>query len=186
MRNNQIVQFVSFITSSEPETFLPAWKKYAREEMFPKNEPILLQRQSGSRNKFQYLSRHSWPEGEDCFSFKTSRKQGYFPEFPVQIQHIGGFIPVETVPACFQKENKHRLLVLAEQDDGEPSRPDGQPLVYRCNRYQAFYESCRYAQVTEFFGDSESLETIAGFYRLKPGTEAVLLRDCRILLAKKH
>ena len=146
--------------------------------MFRKNEPVLLERQTAARNKFRYLSRHSWPEGENRFSFKQSRKNGYFPEMPVQIQHLGGYTTHENAVSHEPTNGENRLFVLTGHDENDPLYYTSLPFLFLYNLYEAYYESCRHAYIIEYLGNPENLEAIAGHIRQRNGTESALLQDC--------
>ncbi|MBI5372314.1 MAG: hypothetical protein HZA79_09870 [Sphingobacteriales bacterium] len=180
MATNSIVHFVGFVTRLESEKFIPAWEDYARKEMFRKREPLLLQQDNGSRNRFRFLSQHIWPEGESHFSFKKNDKSGYFHELPVQVVHIGGYLPMEMTKNSLHKDSDSRLLVMAGHNENDPGFYQSLPYPFRLNSYQAYFESCIYGYIFEYFAAEKEMEEITNCLKQRPGTERVLYKDCLV------
>lgn len=180
MNNNSIVHFVGFVTKLDTDKFIPAWEHFAKKEMFRKKEPLLLQQGVGGKNKFNYLSQHIWPETEAHFSFKKTDKSGYFYEMPVQVIHIGGYLPLETLNKNLHKENENRLLVLAGHNENDPVFFQELPFSFRMNTYQAYYESCSYGYIFEYFAPEKDMEGITESIKQHSGTERILYNECLV------
>lgn len=172
-----IIHFIGFATRLEAEQFIPAWDQYAKKEMFRKKAPLLLQQEHAGRNKFNYLSLHSWPETETHFSFTKSDKGGYFHEMAVQVVHIGGYLPLQSTNNSLHKELDNRLLVLAGHNENDPGFYSSLPFSFRLNSYQAYYESCVYGYIFEYFAPEAELEEIMNALKQRAGTERILYKD---------
>lgn len=180
MTNNSIVHFVGFVTRLEADKFIPAWEHFAKKEMFRKKAPLLLQQGNGGKNKFNFLSQHIWPETEAHFSFKKTDKSGYFYEMPVQVIHIGGYLPLEITKNNLHKDSDCRLLVFTGPNENDPAFFEELPFHFRLNAYQAYYESCSYGYIFEYFAAEKDIEAISNSIKLRPGTERILFNDCLV------
>lgn len=178
MTSNSIIHFIGFVTRLESEKFIPAWEQYAKKEMFRKKAPLLLQQDNGSRNKYNFLSLHIWPETETHFSFTKSDKAGYFHEMPVQVVHIGGYLPLEQTNTSLHKDTECRLLVMAGHNENDPAFYKTLPYSFRLNSYQAYYESCTYGYIFEYFAAEQEMEEIMNVLKQRAGTERILYKDC--------
>lgn len=178
MATNSIVHFIGFVTPLDAETFIPAWESYAKKAMNRKKAPVLLQLENGSRHKFSYMSLHTWPETEAHFSFTKADKAGHFHEMQVQLVHIGGYLPMEQTNVNLQKEMDCRLLVMSSHNENDPDFYSTLPNKFRLNRYQAYYESCTYGYIFEYFATETELEEIMQTLKQRAGTERHLYRDC--------
>ncbi len=178
MATNSIVHFIGFVTPLDAEKFIPAWESYAKKEMNRKKAPVLLQMENGSRHKFGYVSLHTWPETEAHFSFTKSDKAGHFHEMQVQVVHIGGYLLMEPVSNNLQKDTDYRLLVMTSHNENEPDYYTSLPFKFRLNSYQAYYESCSYGYIFEYFATENALEEIMQALKQRAGTERILYKDC--------
>lgn len=178
MTTNSIVHFIGFVTRLEADKFIPAWEQYAKKEMFRKKAPLLLQQENGSRNKFNFISLHSWPETEIHFSFTKSDKAGYFHEMPVQVVHIGGYQSIGQINTNLHKDMDCRLFVMAGHNENDPAFYQTLPCSFRLNSYQAYYESCAYGFIFEYFAREQDMEEILTALKQRAGTERILYKDC--------
>jgi hypothetical protein len=176
--STNIIHFIGFATPLETEKFIPAWEQYSKKEMFRKKAPQLFQQQPGSRHKFNYVSLHTWPDTEANFSFTKSDKAGYFRELPVQLVHIGGYLPLEPTNANLHQDAEYRLLVMAGHNEYDPEFYKSLPFSFRLNSYQAYYESCSYGYIFEYFAGEQEIEEIMNALKSRAGTERILCRDC--------
>ena len=76
MIKDTIVQFVCFATNLGADKFIPEWEHYAK-KIDLKKEPNLLELAGNTKNKFQYISQHEWPNRDFHFSFMNERKSDF-------------------------------------------------------------------------------------------------------------
>lgn len=178
--STNIIHFIGFATRLEAEQFIPAWEQYAKKEMFRKKAPVLLQQEQTGRNKFSFLSLHSWPEKETHFSFTKSDKAGYFHEMPVQVVHIGGYQLLDESHSRVNPDTDSRLFVLAGHNENDPAFYQALPFEFHLNSYQAYYESCNYGFIFEYIAAEQELEAIFQHLKSRAGTERILYKECLI------
>ncbi|MBI3140012.1 MAG: hypothetical protein HYZ15_15655 [Sphingobacteriales bacterium] len=178
MTSASIIHFIGFVTRLDSEKFIPAWEQYAKKEMFRKKAPLLLHQENGSRNKFSFISQHSWPESETHFSFTKSDKAGYFHDMPVQVVHIGGYQSIGQINTHLHKDVDCRLLVMAGHHENDPAFFQSIPGSFRLNSYQAYYESCTHGYLFEYFADEQGMEEIINTLKQRTGTEHIIYKDC--------
>jgi hypothetical protein len=179
MTKDNIVHFVCYITNLEEEKFIPEWEEYAKKEMFKKQEPLLLQQEAGSKSRYRFLSQHQWPSSDLHFSFKDEKRSSYFHDQQVQIVHIGGYKPIQ------YKKNKSltaetRLVVFAGHNEYDLDFYRQLPLQNQLNIYQAYYESCTYGHILEFFTTDKHVSELALSMKQRPGIETTLYKECFI------
>lgn len=172
-----IIHFIGFATRLESEKFIPAWEQYAKKEMFRKKAPVLLQQEAASRNKFNFLSLHTWPSTETHFSFTKSDKAGYFHEMPVQVVHIGGYQLMEASHKGAEPDAETRLFVLAGHNEYDPDFYQTLPFDFHLNSYQAYYESCNYGYIFEYIAAEQELENIFQHLKTRGGIERILYKE---------
>jgi hypothetical protein len=180
MIKDNIVQFVCYITNLEEEKFIPEWEEYAKKEMFKKQEPVLLQQEAGSKSRFRFLSQHQWPSGDTHFSFKDEKKSSYFHDQQVQIVHIGGYLPLQYKKNKGHQNTDTRLVVFAGHNEYDLDFYRQLPLQNHLNIYQAYYESCTYGHILEFFTAEKNITELALSLKQRPGIETTLYKECLI------
>jgi hypothetical protein len=99
---------------------------------------------------------------------------------PVQVIHIGGYLPLETLNKNLHKENENRLLVLAGHNENDPAFFQELPFSFRMNTYQAYYESCSYGYIFEYFAPEKDMEGITESIKQHSGTERILYNECLV------
>ncbi len=149
--NDTIIQFEGFETNIEQDEFVAQWEPYAK-QFATKDTEVTLQ-QSNTKNNFKYVSQHKCKDTDFQFVFMKGRMSEHFPKGGVKVVQAGGYMPVqiEHVPGKNKKEIKLMLFLSHAQTDISAYQ---KLTCYRClNVYQAYYESCMYGYILEFFLD---------------------------------
>src|SRR6266498_2762714 len=89
MKENTIVQFVSFETTLDSEAFILQWEQYKRSVNSDAN--VTLQQQALKNGTFKYISQHRSPAGEFQFVFEKERRSSKSPEVEVRRKQAGGY-----------------------------------------------------------------------------------------------
>jgi hypothetical protein len=179
MKNDKIIQFVAFITNLELDVFAPKWEHYAKRLMSGKTEPVLLQIVSGTKNRFRFISQHEWPDRDFQFSFMDERKSEHFPEHNVKVVQTGGYIPLRPEKRHVEEDGDVKLLAFISHNENDIEFYRNLSLFHHLNIYQAFYESCSYAYVLEFFVSEKNADQL--MVQLKQRTsvnETGIYKEC--------
>lgn len=180
MTKDTIVQFVCFITNITPDEFISGWERFAQKFNTKKSEPLLLQPVEDKKNKFRYISQHEWKSEDFLFTFMNEKKADHFPEMPVRVVQAGGYIPLQYGKKMAVANTTSRLLAFISHDEYDIDFYRQLPLFTHLNIYQAFFESCLYGHVMEFFvPDSDANELLLQL-KQRHGVEAGLYKESMV------
>lgn len=175
MKKDKIVQFVGFITNLDINEFGPSWESFAGR--VSKNRVEIKLEQQAEQSRFRYLSHVIWPEEEFLCSFKDKKRTDNFPEHKVKLVQAGGYsaLQVQKKP---NSSNRTKITAFIGHDDRNLSFYNSIP---NCdtNIYQAYYESCSYAYIYEFFVDKESVAGLLVELK-KHGAEVGIYEECLV------
>jgi hypothetical protein len=180
MKKDTIVQFVCFITNLEADEFSPKWEHYAKRLMTKKNEPALHQQVNGSKNRYRYISLHTWPDKDFQFSFMDERRSEHFPEHNVRVVQTGGYVPLHIEKRRPVEEEDVKLIAFISHNENDIEFYRQLTLFHHLNIYQAFYESCSYGYVMEFFVPEKNADELYAQLKQRPGTETGIYRECLV------
>jgi hypothetical protein len=181
MKKNSIIQFVGFETKLEPDEFYLKWENYSRDFMTVPHTTI-LQQEVESNSKFKYVSQHEFREQDLKFAFRKEGYTRYPPEQKIKVTQLGGFTPLQI--GCRYYDETKDVKVMAFLGRNENDLEFYRELnTYRyLNIYQAYYESCQYPYVLEFFTGVNDAADLLQQLKSRSGTEAALYKEC--MLAK--
>jgi len=181
MEKNTIVQFVGFETNIEPDEFIVNWEPYAK-QFASKDIEVTLEKQSGSTHRFKYLSQHKWPDVDFQFVFMKGRHSEHFPECHVKVVHAGGYIPVQIECAHDSDEHDVKLIVFIRNPETDIALYKKLP-SYRClNIYQAYFESCLYSYILEFFAEETQVPDLVKQIAVKTANlQTGIYKECMVL-----
>jgi hypothetical protein len=187
MNENKIVQFVGFITTLGADKFVERWDYYAQQLNINKTKST-LQKQSGTKNRFRYMSQHQCGQGDFKFSFMNKRASEHFPEHNVRVVHAGGYMPLQMESNQQDKKRNVNVMVFIKNQKADIDFYRQLQLYYKLNIYQAYYENCTYAYIMEFF--VKEADTSNFILQLTPANinqhisdEAALYEECEMLHA---
>jgi hypothetical protein len=177
MTKDTILQFVCFITKLELDDFAPKWERYAAKLVTKKGELTLQQQVSETKTKFQYISQHEWPDKDSDFTFMNDRKSEHFPEHNVKVLQIGGYMPLQLQRKNYQDDGTIKLIALIGHDERDIEFYKQLQLYRHLNIHQAYYESCTYGYVMEFFVPENNTDELLQQLKQRPGVESGIYRD---------
>lgn len=180
MKKDTISQFVCFITNLEFDEFVSKWEPYAK-RFINKYVETTLQQQFETKGRFKYISQHEWPQEDFQFAFMEGRKGSeHFPEHNVKVVQAGGYTLIQN--ECRHNEINENVKIMAfishrENDIGFYK----QLSLYRhLNIYQAYYESCTYAYIMEFFAEETQVAELTQQLKTRAGIEIAIYRECLV------
>ncbi|MEI9809882.1 MAG: hypothetical protein WDO16_19570 [Bacteroidota bacterium] len=179
MKKDTIVQFVCFITNLRLDDFAPLWERYAKRLTDKKSDPALHQQAEETKNKFRYVSRHEWLDGDFHFTFMNERKSEHFPEHNVKVVQAGGYLPMDVKRRYTEERGEVKLIAFIGHNENDIDFYRG--LSYNhLNIYQAFYESCTYGYVMEFFIAEADVDELAKQLKQRSGVETGIYKECLV------
>ena len=180
MKKNSIVQFVCFVTDHTLEIFGPEWEYFAKRFMNNNTEQILQQQLGESKNKFQFISQHEWPNSDFQFKFMKERRSEHFPVHTVRVMQAGGYIPLQQEKRKNKETGDIKLLAFVSHDESDIKFYRGLTLYSQLNIYQAYYESCTYGYVMEFFVPKADANELLLLLKQRTHVETGLYKECLV------
>ena len=152
-----IVQFVCYETSMNTEEFVVQWEKFTK-RFLSKGIEVSLQEQAMMKSKFKFVSRNVWPQDSFQFVFMEGRLSHNFPEGHVKVIEAGGYTPLQ-IECNRAKPDDIKVLVFAKSPQVDVTALKTITGYNHLNIYEAYYESCKYAYIFEYFVKDAALET---------------------------
>ncbi len=180
VKKDTIVQFVGFVTDLGLDEFAPKWEHYAKRFMSKKTDSTLQEQVPANRNKFRFVSKHEWADRDFHFSFMNEKKSEHFPEHNVRVVQTGGYIPLHTKKRSREENDDTRLIAFISHDENDIDYYRRIALYRHLEIYQAYYESCTYGYVLEFFVPEADAGVLLLLLKQRPGVEAGIYKDCLV------
>jgi hypothetical protein len=181
MRQDTIVQFVCFETSVEFDEFAPRWEYYAK-RFASKEVEVTLHGQANLKNRFKYVSQQKCPEDNFQFAFMKGRNSENFPDCNVKVFQAGGYIPVQM--ECMHDTDTHdvKVMFFINGSESDISLYKQLPFYRFLNIYEAYYESCSYQYILEFFVEESNARDLMRQIKLRTSdAEIGLYKECLVL-----
>ena len=178
MKKDTIFQFVCFITNLEPDVFAPKWEHYAKRLMNKKAEPVLQQQVPETKSRFRYISKHEWPDQDFQFSFMDERRSEHFPEHNAKVVQTGGYISLQSDRGHPEENGDVKLIAFISHSETDVEFYRKLSSYHHLNIYQAFYESCSFGYVMEFFVSEKNTDDLMHQLKQRPGVETGIYREC--------
>jgi hypothetical protein len=131
------------------EAFVVQWERFTK-RFLTKGIEVTLQEQMLGKNKFKFVSRNVWPQDSFQFVFMEGRLSHNFPEGHVKVIEAGGYTPVQ-IECNNAKSDIIKILVFAKSPQTSIEVYKAMEGYRHLNIYEAYYESCKYAYIFEFF-----------------------------------
>ena len=172
MKKDIIVQFVGFVTNLKLNEFIPKWEGYAQ-KLKGKNTESFLQQHSGeTKNKFKYISQHEWNDSDFDFTFMNEKKSEHFPDHNVRLIQAGGYIPLQIQRKRNKENGDIKIVAFIGHDENDMNfYTELSSLYSSLNIYQAYYESCLYSHVMDFYVKESNFEELLNQLKHRPGVE---------------
>lgn len=183
MKKDAIVQFVCFMTDLPFGEFVTKWDFYATQFT---NSQLKLQEQFESKSKFKYISQHECPGKEFEFAFMKGRNSGHFPEHKAKVIQAGGYMAQQIESPVKTAKGIVKIIAFISHDENDLAFYNQLPHRH-LNIYEAWYESCLYAYVMEFFTEEANAPALMQQLKSRDGVEAGLYKECHLPgLSKKE
>jgi hypothetical protein len=177
MKENTIVQFVSFETALDSNAFISQWKQYKRS--MNSDLSATLQQHVLENGRFKYIAQHRCPSTEFQFIFNKEKRSSKIPEAEIRKKLAGGYsiLQLERASEPQADESKILVFVINSQTDLDIFR---QFSVHgKLNIYEAYYENCEFAYILEFFVKNDyALDVLQQLKILTRFTEAGIYKEC--------
>ncbi len=152
---DSIVQFVCYETSMNTEEFVVQWERFTK-RFLSKGIEVSLQEQAVVKNKFRFVSRNVWPQDSFQFVFMEGRLSHNFPEGHVKVVEAGGYTPLQ-IECARAKSDTIKVLVFAKNPQTDIDAYKNITGYRHLNIYEAYYESCKYVYIFEYFVKESAL-----------------------------
>lgn len=175
-----IVQFVGFETITGFDEFIVEWKQYANSSL-KKDLAFSLQQQLGTHCRYKYISRNEWPEDNFQFVFMEGRLSDHFHEGHVRVVQAGGYIPLQ-VECNNRPADAVTILTFLKNASSNPDSYKSVQAYQHLNIYEAYYESCVYAYILEFFVlETDAMYVIQQLKNQSVHVEIGMYKECLLL-----
>jgi hypothetical protein len=181
MTKDKIYQFVGFVSNINSEKFTTEWERYASKLSTKKNAPVLMELVGGKKNKYSHLSKHEWESTDERFAFMEERKSEFFADMPVRVVQTGGYIGIHQEKKKQPQNDMGKLVVFVSHDENDIAFYKDLPLYLCLNIYQAFYESCLFGYVMEFFVSQNDTAELLQLLKQRTGADAGQYKKCLML-----
>lgn len=180
MREDTLFQFVGFETAVNLDDFTSQWENFAKKFFKQDIHAVTLQQQIKSKNRFRYMSMNEWPQDSFRFSFMEGRGSDYFPDHRVKVVQAGGYQQVHReCNNCAHDEIK--ILLMLDEGEAHRSAFNNMPF-HHVNIYQAYYQSCLYSNIMEFFAEeSQASELLDQLKKHFLHCDVGMYRECLVL-----
>jgi len=177
MQNEKLLQFVGYITQLNSEEFLLQWENFAKENKMG-DSSVVLQQGNETKGKYKFLSIHNCRKDEFNFDFMKSRKSRVFPEQKVKVMQTGGYINIGPGLNSISDEAELRILAFLSPSITNFDFFNQLPFNQCMRTYQAYYESCTYGHVLEFFITEAELPAFMTKLMAGPTLDIAVYRNC--------
>lgn len=181
MEKETIVQFECFETNVGLDEFVLQWERYAK-RFAGKDAEVTLHQQTCTKSRFKYVSQHKWPEDSFRFVFMKGRHSENFPECQVHVVQAGGYTPVQ-VECMHDTDADHVKIIFFISNSDTDISVYKKLLSYRfLNIYEAYYESCLFSYILEFFAEeTHAPDLIKQIKAQTSAAEIGIYKECLIM-----
>ncbi len=179
MKKN-IVQFVCFETNLEFDQFISNWEHYAKKFESKEIKSNLLEQVMTAKSRFKYVSQHMAPLDELQFTFMKEKKSVILPESKIKVVQAGGYKPLQIQSSHSEDPDATKILLFIAKSvyDIEPFKG----LEFAAlNIYEAYFESCNYSYILEFFVNDGSEELVKTIRELLHNPEIGVYKECLVM-----
>jgi hypothetical protein len=177
MQNENILQFVGYITQLNSEEFLLQWEGFVKGIKMG-DSSVVLQQGNETKGKYKFLSIHNCRKDEFNFDFMKSRKSRAFPEQKVKVMQTGGYINIGPSLKNISEESELRILAFLPPSFTNLDFFNQVPFKQCMRKYQAYYESCTYGHILEFFINEAELPVFMPQLIAGPTIDTAVYRNC--------
>jgi len=178
MKKDSIIQFVCFITHLDFEEFVVKWEHYAKQFM-TNSGAMTLQQGAETKSRYKYVSQHEYRQEGFRFAFMKGRSSEHFPEQKVKVIQAGGYMPVQ-IECRHLEEGDVKVMAFISHNETDIDFYSQVSLYRHLNIYQAYYESCTYGYILEFFTPETDAHELVEQLKTRAGIDVALYRECLV------
>jgi hypothetical protein len=156
MREEKIVQFVSFETVLDTEKFILQLEDFTRSGS--RGDNITLQR-SEKNGLFKYITQHRGAAGFK-FIFEKGRRSSKSPEIHIRTVQEGGYSILQLDRTEEARSGESKIFSFLPDASADLQLYKKLAAPHTLNIYQSYYENCRWAYVLEFFTKNKLAEDL--------------------------
>jgi hypothetical protein len=175
-----VIQFVCFATKIAPDQFISEWESFAKKLGHKKQEPVLLELANDVKNKYRYVSQHEWPGADFHFSFMTESRSEHFKEHSVRVVQVGGYMPLLPGKKYTEEDGDVKLVAFLSHSENDIDFYRQLPLFRHLDIYQAYYESCTYGHILEFYIAEANAGELLLLLQQRHGVDAAIYKECAV------
>jgi hypothetical protein len=176
MANDNIIQFVGFITDLDTDVFLEEWEYYSK-ECITVPGTTLLQQEIKANSRFKYLSQHRLKEAGLMFAFAKGRNSRNLKAHRIKIVQVGGYIAQKLVSKCTNDDFDIKIMVFINHHVSDIDQYLRLFPRNQLNVYQEYYENCLYSHILEFFSIEKDVPDFLLKLKTMAGNEAITYRE---------
>lgn len=152
------MQFVCFETTIDFDKFIGNWEHYAKKFESKEVKTSLLE-QVNVKSRYKYVSQHMASPDELQFTFMKEKRSVILPESKIKVIQAGGYKPLQPVLNQPEGNDTFKILLFVPKSvyDIEPFKKMD---YISLNIFEAYFESCNYSYVLEFFVKESAGEEI--------------------------
>ena len=158
MKKDTIVQFVCFESKAPTEEFIAQWEQYSNQ--VSNYQDVILQQELETKNISKYVSQHRSTSNDFQFIFKKGKRLANSTEVEIRIKEAGGYMPVQIEYTGEADTNQTKAFVFITASNFDPADLKNLTGYKYLNIYQAYYESCIYSYILEFFIENSNTQQI--------------------------
>ncbi|MGB3007173.1 MAG: hypothetical protein WBC06_11730 [Chitinophagaceae bacterium] len=177
MREEKIMQFVSFETTLDSEEFIMHWDEYTRS--VNSNLDVMLQ-QSEKKGFFRYLAQHRCAVGEFKFVFAKGKRSSRNPEVEIKARQLGGYsvLQSEKTHNAASDESKVFAFIMNHPANLDVFKTMG--VAAKLNIYEPYYENCHYAIILEYFVKNKYLAELTDQLKATHIDDFAVYKECAL------
>ena len=178
MREETIVQFVTFETILDQEQFVSHWENFNRSDY---SEHDVILHQSKKDGLFKYLAKHTYGGGFK-FIFERARRSSKDRQVSIKVVQEGGYLLSHLARRgdCLPDESK--VFCFIHNPEADLKQYKEMNVNGNCNIYTAYYENCRFAYILEFFVKNNRAKELVGMLSQCSPYDVAIYKECMMQL----
>jgi len=179
MKESTIVQFVFFDTTLDSDEFVLQWEHFNK--LVTGHHEVTLLQKDDNKNVFRYVSLHKCSGSEFQFIFKKERRLARFPEVEIKVKQAGGYVPLQVEHMEEANANESKILAFINGTEADLDAYRQFPAYGKLNIYEAYYESCEYTYILEFFVENiHANELLLHLKQQTSTSETGIYKECLV------
>lgn len=181
MEKDSLVQFVGFITALEQKNFTANWELFAG-RFIRSDVKTTLQQNIHPKSRYKYIAWHEGAQQHLQPAFAKQKRSENFPEHMVKLVDFGSYEAAQPHQHKGQK-GLCRVVAFVNEESNDADFYTQAGLQQFVNVYQAYYQSCTFASVYEYWVAPEQCNSFIQHLKTRQGNEVVSCVDCPIPVA---